>query len=262
MDPFLKGAWLTDLTILNSIAEIFAPNSIIEAYTKKDHTEHFNGEPCVAFLNHNCPSSWIQFVAVAGSDAAARMREGTAVKSKAFALFHQALYSLPLFSALANRYSVKVTKAEDIASIIKKHKNVVFGTCPEGDNCFFDFENPIAPFRQYGLIKMSLELGVKICIFTSHQEKAQSVSVKVPLLNKLRKGATALRLPFVRPTKLLMTYSYIKPSMSPKKFAELSAEDKRIAIAELANKVRDMMIRHHGYLEDVSAGDAALPSWE
>ena len=261
-DQFSKGFWLTELTLIDKIVKYLAPGSRIDAYTKKDHDAHFNGTPSFAFISHNDPTSWIQFAALLGSNAAKRIREGTAAKSKAFILFHPKLYSLPLFSTLAAKYSVKVTCPDDIAEIVLNNKNVCFGTCPEGDNCFFDFDEPIAPFRSYGLIKMALQLGINMCVLTSHQDKKQSISVKVPLLGVLRKGAKSLRIPLIRPTKLLMTYSYVTPHIRPEVFNALDEDGQRKAVNTAAIEIRNTMEGHYEYLQAVHAGDAEMPRWK
>lgn len=258
---FKKGLWVTQLTFLQKLATVLTPNSQLAAFTKADDEAFFNGEPAFAFLNHSEPTSWIPTVALLAKEIIKRVKTGKSENTKVFILFHPKLYSIPLFKNLAAKCSIKVTKKEDIEAVVKSNKNVCFGTCPEGDNCFFDFDSPIAPFRQFGLIKMAMQLGVKICVYTGYEETRQAVSVKVPLIGLFRKGAKALRIPVIRPTKLLMTYSFLTPSITPSEFNALDAEGQRAAVTNFGNIMRNTMEQHYVYLKAVHNGQAQIPRW-
>ncbi len=260
-NQYSQGLWLTELTFLEKIANILTPNSKVVAYSKKDHDIFFNGESTFAFLSHNEPTSWLPTVALLAKEIIKRIKDGKSIDSKVFILFHPKLYSVPIFSRLAKKCSIKVTKKEDIEAVIKNNKNVCFGTCPEGDNCFFDFDSPIAPFRQFGLIKMAMQLGVRMCVYTSYEDSRQAVSVKVPLIGLFRKGAKALRIPLIRPTKLLITYTHITPNITPRVFAELDDDEQREAVSNMSNIIRDTMKEHYEYLKAVNRREAEMPRW-
>jgi hypothetical protein len=256
-----QGLRVTELTFLKNLSYVLTPSSKVEAYTKEDHDIFFNGEPTFAFLAHNEPTSWLPTVALLTKEVIKRIEFGDSENTKVFILFHPKLHSVPIFKHLAAKCSIKITRKEDIAEVIKNNRNVCFGTCPEGDNCFFDFDSPIAPFRQFGLIKMAIELGVKMCVYSEHEETRQAVSVKVPLIGLFRKGAKALRIPLIRPTRLLITYSHLMPTMTPAEFAALDAHCQRIAVADQADIIRKRMQEQYEYLKNVSNGEARMPRW-
>ena len=261
-DQFSQGLWVTQLTFLEKLARFLTPNSRVEGYTKKDHDSLFNGAPTIILMSHSEPASWVPALALTTRETIKRIKAGLSEDYKMFAIFHPKLYSVPIFSQLVKKCSVKVTKKEDIEAVIKNNKNTIFLTCPEGDNCFFDFDGPIAPFRQFGLIKMALQLGVQMMVYTGYEETRQAFSVKVPLIGLIRKGAKALRIPLIRPTKLLVTYSHIAPSITPGKFNALDANSQRIAVAAQADIIRELMIEHYEYLRAVNNGEAEMPRWK
>ena len=259
---FKKGLWVTQLTYIGKLARFLAPNSQVEGYTKEDHVAFYNKEPSIILMNHNEPASWMPALTLMVRETIKRIKLGISEDYKLFIIFHPKLYSVPIFSRILKRCSVKVTRKEDIAEVIKNNRTPMFLTCPEGDNCFFDFDGPIAPFRQFGLIKMAMQLGVKIMVCTAYEETKQSVSVKLPLIGLIRKGSKALRIPLIRPTKLLITYSHITPDINPSEFNALDANSQRVAVAAQADIIRELMIEHYDYLQAVHAGDAEMPRWK
>lgn len=229
------------------IGDFLAPESRFEPVSKKDEDLMFSGESCVVFAQHNDPIAWLYLLPSIFRYVINNLPEGKRALPVTF--FHEDLLRLPGAGNLAKTFiGNTVTSYKEVIEKLESDEPYVMATCPEGSNCMFEYDSPVAEFQQFGLIRAAIQTGVPICVLSFKQDKKMSIPVKVP---RLTKGNGKLRIPYItRKNTLTAKYEFIDCPISKDDFAVMNKIERMNAVYQVSSLIKRSMIENFEVLND------------
>lgn len=201
--------------------------------------------PICMFINHSSMISWTA-APLALIDWSSKT--GLNEKFDMIANYHKFLLNTPVLGKLAKRIGGGITlpSVEYATNYLIENPNTILGTMPEGSNCVYKHETPVAEFKQFGLIKAAILSDSMILLTT--QKGTENWDITFPF--KIRyKNRIGLNVPMkFRPIELKLNVSVFDPEITSKGFKSLSKNQQRDFIKQVSHKMRLQMIRAHNAL--------------
>ena len=205
-------------------------------------------KPIVVLLQHNDLFSWVSETP-ALHEHLVRMQAKYNRKIYPFILFHLSVGKTPIIRDIAKFYvanAVHLTSYKDVIDVLSDQESGAYiGTSPEGVNCNFEFDEPVADFSTFGLIKAALQTGATITVVTAKQEKPLSVSIPVPGLKLVKPGAKGIKIPFYRRAGLKLVYEIYEPGITPDQYNAMTKVEQKNVLMAVARDCRKMMIERY-----------------
>lgn len=242
-----------DISYFESVATIKPKLSHPDSefvFSSDDVRQKFtSGKPAVVVAQHNDMFSWVGLVpTMCEFVLEAKKTAGRPIYP--FAVFHKSLDVVPLLGGLASKFTGNVIPDFSTAlQILSNVEGSVVGTCPEGANCNFMYDEPVGQFSQYGLIKAALMTDANIFYLTIKQDQKLSFEIGFPMLGMLVDGATGLKLPMWRPSKIKGVCDFYQSDMTSEQFRMLSRIEQRQYVQIVGDRLRRMMNDRYASIE-------------
>lgn len=204
-----------------------------------------NKKPICMFINHSSMISW-----TAAPTALIDWAEQTGLNNRydMVANYHKILLGLPILGSVAKRVGGGITlpTIDHAVSFLKSNPNTILGTMPEGSNCAYKHETPVAPFRQFGLIKAAILSDCLILLATQKGTEEWDITIPFKIRPKNRIG---LNIPLkFKPIKLRINIDVFNPGITSEAFKALPKVQQRFVITDIAHKMRLQMLRAYNAL--------------
>jgi len=238
-----------EFKILMKFAPWLSKNFDIECWEEQQKDVIFDGTPVCWLLNHNAAASWMPVVPIIGL----HLKDEAAKRSMSlypYVIFHNDMNLIPIAKTISKKITGNnVGSFQEAVDILSDDKMNVVATCPEGMNCIYDFDSPVAEFQQLGLIKAALMSGSKIVVCTMRHRFPFSVNIPIPGISEVKEGAKGIRFPIVRRTDNKLRYRLWQPPFSKYEFNNMSEEEQTNALKEVSNMIRQVMIDDYTKIE-------------
>ena len=246
MSEFLSATEFGAVAVLKNK---LAPESSFRFSGDRAEQEFVSGKPFIVITQHNDMLSWISLVPV-NAEFVLTLEQKHDKKIYPFVVFHSAVDAVPFLKDLAKKFSGNVIRDySDALRVLSSVQGAGIGTCPEGSNCNFIYDDPVAKFTQHGLIKAALMTGANIFYLTIKQETPLSINLKIPFLDLLVEDAIGFKVPFWKPVKMIGVYDLYETSMTPEEFHVLSKLEQRQYVQIVSERIRRQMNERYKTIE-------------
>lgn len=242
-----------DTTFFQNVANVrglVAKEPTVRFVNEEQERELFLcGKPFVVMYQHNDLFSWANSVP-SHVQYVIDTQKKYGIKRYPFILMHKAVLTTPVFKDIAKYYVCNTLSGyKELIDILKNVPEALVATAPEGSNCNFLYDDPIADFDSLGLLKAALETDTNIVMACIKQEKPMSLPVRLPLVKQIKKNAEGIRLPFFRRVKVNSVYWIYRKPITPEQFSALTKEQQKQVVSDVAKDIRKQMIERYNTIE-------------
>jgi hypothetical protein len=235
---------------LANVRRLVAKEPTVKFITEEQERELFLcGKPFVVMYQHNDLFSWANSVP-SHIQYVIDTQKKYGIKCYPFILMHKAVLTTPVFKDVAKYYVGNTLSGyKELIDILKNVPQAFVATAPEGSNCNFLYDDPLADFEVLGLLKASLETDTNIVMACIKQEKPMSIPVRLPLVKQFKKNAEGIRIPFLRRVKVNSVYEIYRKPITPEQFNALTKEQQKQVVNDVAKDIRKQMIEKYNAIE-------------
>lgn len=242
-----------DTTFFQNVASIkglVAKDPVVKFINEEQERELFLcGKPFVVMYQHNDLFSWANSVPSHVQYVIDTQKKYN-IKRYPFILLHKAVLETPVFKDIAKYYVCNTLSGyKELIDILKNVPDALVATAPEGSNCNFVYDDPIADFNSLGLLKAALETDTNVVLACIKQEKPMSIPVNLSFVSQFKKGAKGIRIPFFKKIKVNSVYEIYRKPISPEQFNALTKEQQKQVVDDVARDIRKKMIAGYNAIE-------------